>query len=51
MYKIDSHKYLLYSTENYTQCFVIAFKGKEDEKKSLHMIESLCYTPKTNIAF
>ena len=32
VYKIDSHKYLLYNTENYTQCFVIAFKGQEDEK-------------------
>lgn len=32
MYKIDSHKYLLNGIENDTQCFVIAFKGKEDEK-------------------
>ena len=28
-----NNKDLLYSTGNYTQCFVISYKGKESEKK------------------
>ena len=32
IYKIDNHKDLLYSTRNYTQYFVISYKGKESEK-------------------
>ena len=50
---------LLYSTGNYTQYFVITYKGKESEKEYIYNIyiiyniqiyitESLCYTPETN---
>ena len=33
MCKIDNSKDLLYSTGNYTQYFVITYKGKESEKE------------------
>ena len=32
--KYITNKDLLYSTENYTQYFVVTYKGKESEKKS-----------------
>ena len=40
---------LLYSTENYTQYFVITYKGKESEKEYIYVCitESLCYTCET----
>ena len=42
----------LYSIENYTQHFVITYKGKESEKKKKDIYvcttESLCCTPGTN---
>ena len=39
-------KDLPYSTGNYTQYFVITYKGKESEKD--YIAESLCCTPETN---
>ena len=41
-----TNKDLLYSTGNYTQYFVVTYKGKESEKE--YISESLCYTPETN---
>jgi len=35
--KRKSFKYLLYSTGNYSQCFVITYKGKESEKGHICM--------------
>ena len=45
-----TNKDLLYSTENYTQYFVITYKGKESEKIDVYVYitESLCCTPETN---
>ena len=45
------NKDLLFSTGNFTQNFIISYKGKESEKKRYIngcIIESLCCTPKTN---
>ena len=35
---------------NYTQYFVVTYKGKESEKKDIYacITESLCCTPETN---
>ena len=45
MYKIDTKKDLLYSTENSTQYSVMAFMGKESRKKSGgDLITKLCLT-------
>ena len=51
-----SNKDLQYSTRNYTQNFVITYKGKESEKEYIyilfiytHITKSLCYTPETNM--
>ena len=45
------NKDLLYSTWNYTQHFVIAYKIKEYEKEYTYITESLCCTPETNTTF
>ena len=37
IYKIDTNSDLLYSTGNYTQYFVITYKGKESEKEYICM--------------
>ena len=43
-------KDLLYSTGNYTQHFIIIYKGKQSEKEytHTHTTESPCCIPKTN---
>ena len=46
MYKINN-KGLLYSTGNYTQCFVITYVGKESKKEYIYITELLCCTHKT----
>ena len=38
----------MYSTGNYTQYFVITYKGKEFEKEYVYITESLCCIPVTN---
>ena len=46
-----TNKDLLYSTGNYTQYFVITYKGKESEKNTCIcrcITDSLCCTPGTN---
>ena len=45
-----TNKDLQYNTENYTQYFVISYKGKESEKIDIYVCitETLCYTPETN---
>ena len=43
MYKINN-KDLLYSTENYTQHFVITYKGKESEKRKIYIYIRCDYT-------
>ena len=52
-----TNKDLPYSTGNYTQYFVITYKGKESEKEYIYIIYiythlynsiSLCCTPETN---
>ena len=42
---------IVYSTGNYTQYFVISYKGKDSEKKNryIHITESLCCMPETNM--
>ena len=45
IYKIDN-KDLLYSTGNYTQYFVIKYKGKESEKECIYEIYIYIYTYK-----
>ena len=47
-----TNKDLLYSTGNYTQYFVITYKGKEPEKEYtyVHISDSLCHTPEINTA-
>ena len=48
-----TNKDLLYSTGNYTQYYVIIYKGKESEKEYIYthiyicITESLCCTPET----
>ena len=46
----EINKNLLRGTGNYTQNFVIAYKGKESEKKYIyiHISESLVCAPETN---
>ena len=51
-----SSKDLQYGTRNYTQYFVITYKGKESEKEYIyilymhtHVTKSLCYTPEANM--
>ena len=47
MYKI-TNKVLLYSIGNYTQYYVITYKGKESLKNVyIRITESLCCTPET----
>ena len=43
-------KGLLCSAENYSQYFVITYKGKESEKEQIYicLTESLCCTPEAN---
>ena len=46
-----ANKNLLYSTGNSTQYSVMAYMGKESKKMSeyIFIIDSLCYTPETNM--
>ena len=43
-----NNKVLLYSTENYIQYSVINHNGKENEKESICLTESLCCTAEIN---
>ena len=46
-----TNKDLLYSTGNYTQYFIIIYKGKESKKEYTYIYESLWCTPETNIQY
>ena len=46
--KQTNNKVLLYSTGNYVQYLIINYNGKEYEKESVCITESLCCTPETN---